>query len=64
MVAAPRMDLVNIDAGTVSIVDPATNSVRTTLDVDKGPLSIAPAAGDVWISNSEVGQVWRAPAAQ
>jgi len=48
-----------IDAGTVSIVDPKQNAVRTTLEVGKGPLSIASAAGDVWISNSNDGELWR-----
>src|SRR5207248_614041 len=41
----------NIDDGTVSIVDPAKNAVRTTASAGKGPLAIAAAAGDVWISN-------------
>jgi DNA-binding beta-propeller fold protein YncE len=48
----------NIDDGTVSIVDPASNATRTAI-AGRGPLSIASAAGDVWISNSEEGTVWR-----
>jgi YVTN family beta-propeller protein len=49
----------NIDDGTVSIVEPAQNTVRTTLTAGKGPLAIVSAAGDAWISNSEEGTVWR-----
>ena len=49
----------NIDDGTISIVDPAKDEVRTTLDAGKSPLSIVSAAGDVWISVSDAGQIWR-----
>ena len=56
----------NIDDGTVSIVDPARNAVRTTLTAGTGtgPLSIVAAAGDVWISTSGTGEVWRVAASQ
>jgi YVTN family beta-propeller protein len=54
----------NIDDGTISIVDPAQNSVRMTLEAGKGPLSVATAAGDAWISNSEAGEVWRVSSSQ
>ena len=54
----------NIDDGTISIVDPAKNEVRSTLAAGKGPLSIASAAGDVWISVSDAGQIWRVRAVQ
>jgi hypothetical protein len=33
--------------------------VRTTLAVGKGPLSVALAAGDAWLSNSDDGELWR-----
>jgi hypothetical protein len=33
--------------------------VRTTLATGESPLSIASAAGDVWISVSDAGEVWR-----
>jgi YVTN family beta-propeller protein len=49
----------NIDGGTVSIVDPAQNAVRTTLAAGKEPLAIVAAGGDVWLSNSGDGTVWR-----
>jgi hypothetical protein len=35
-----------------------------TLDVGSGPLSIASSAGDVWLSNSAEGEIWRASASQ
>jgi DNA-binding beta-propeller fold protein YncE len=54
----------NIDAGTISVVDPKQNLVRTTLDVGEGPLSIASAAGDAWISNSNDGELWRVSSSQ
>ncbi len=49
----------NIDDGTISIVDPSRNAVRATLGAGKGPLAIVGAAGDVWLSNSVDGTVWR-----
>jgi virginiamycin B lyase len=49
----------NIDDGTVSIIDPATNSVRTTLAVGKQPLAIAENGGDAWVSSSFDGELWR-----
>jgi YVTN family beta-propeller protein len=54
----------NIDAGTISVVDPQRNAVRTTLAVGSGPLSIATAGGDVWVSNSNDGKLWRVSASQ
>jgi hypothetical protein len=48
----------------VSIIDPAKNAVRTTLTVGKSPLSIATAAGDAWISNSDDGELWRVKTTQ
>jgi virginiamycin B lyase len=47
----------NIDASTVSVVDPATNSVRRTIDVGKS--AVAEAAGAVWVSSEEDGDLWR-----
>ena len=49
----------NIDDGTVSVIDPATNSVRTTLAVGKEPLAIAESGGDAWVSSSFDGELWR-----
>ena len=49
----------NIDDGTVSVIDPATNSVRTTFAVGQGPLAIAESGGDAWVSNSFDGELWR-----
>ena len=49
----------NIDANTVSVVDPATNSVRRTIEVGKSPIAIAAAAGAVWVSSEEDGDLWR-----
>jgi YVTN family beta-propeller protein len=56
----------NIDDGTVSIIDPAGNAVRTTLHAGSGsgPLSIATAAGDAWVAVSGLGEVWRVAARQ
>jgi YVTN family beta-propeller protein len=49
----------NIDANTVSVVDPATNSVRRTIEVGKSPIAIGAAAGAVWVSSEEDGDLWR-----
>ena len=49
----------NIDDGTVSVIDPVTNSVRTTFAVGKSPLAIAESGGDAWLSNSFDGELWR-----
>jgi len=46
------------------VIDPQKNAVRTTLTVGGGPLSIASAAGDVWLSNSTDGEIWRVSASQ
>ena len=46
------------------MIDPQKNAVRTTLTVGGGPLSIASAAGDVWLSNSTDGEIWRVSASQ
>jgi hypothetical protein len=54
----------NIDDGTLSIVDPTQNAARTTLTTGKGPLSVAAAAGDAWISNSDDGELWRVSTSQ
>jgi YVTN family beta-propeller protein len=53
-----RRRVPNIDSDTISIVDPATSSVRRTLDVADGPIAIVQAAGDVWVAH-ESGTVWR-----
>jgi YVTN family beta-propeller protein len=49
----------NLDGGTVSVIDPATNAVRKTLEVGSGPLAVATGGGDVWLSNSNDGELWR-----
>jgi YVTN family beta-propeller protein len=49
----------NIDANTVSIIDPATNSVLRTIDVGKSPIAIAEAAGAAWVSSEDDGDLWR-----
>jgi len=49
----------NIDANTVSVIDPATNSVRRTIEVGKSPIAVAEAAGAVWVSSEEDGDLWR-----
>ena len=49
----------NIDDGTISVIDPATNAVRTTLAVGKGPLAVAESGGDAWVSSSNDGELWR-----
>ena len=50
-----------IDADSVSIVDPATNTVRTTRTAGDGPASVVQAGGAVWVGDSEDGDVWRLP---
>ncbi len=49
----------NIDDGTVSVIDPATNSVRMTLTVGNQPLAVAESGGDAWVSSSFDGELWR-----
>ncbi len=49
----------NIDSSTVSVVDPATNSVLRTIDVGKSPIAIAEAAGAAWVSSEDDGDLWR-----
>ena len=49
----------NIEDGTVSVIDPATNSVRTTIAVGQAPLAVAESGGDAWVSSSFDGQLWR-----
>jgi YVTN family beta-propeller protein len=49
----------NIDDGTISVIDPATNTVRTTFPAGSGTLAVAEAAGDAWISASNDGEIWR-----
>ena len=49
----------NIDDGTVSVIDPGTNSVRTTFPVGQDPLAVIAAAGDAWVSSSGDGDLWR-----
>jgi YVTN family beta-propeller protein len=51
--------VLNIDDGTVSVIDPARNAVRTTLTVGQGPLAVAEVSGDAWVSNSTDGELWR-----
>src|SRR5207244_3530622 len=50
--------------GSTWVADRQRNAVRTTLEVGNGPLSIAAAGGDVWISNSNDGELWRVSASQ
>ena len=40
-------------------ISPATNSVTETIPVGDGPAVVAPAEGDVWVTNFEGGSVWR-----
>jgi YVTN family beta-propeller protein len=49
----------NIDDGTVSVIDTATNTVQTTLTVGNQPLAVAESGGDAWVSSSFDGEVWR-----
>jgi DNA-binding beta-propeller fold protein YncE len=49
----------NLGDGAISVADRATSSVRRMLRVGHGPLAVAAAAGDVWVSNSNDGQLWR-----
>ena len=48
----------NIDDDTVSIVDPATNTVRRTIQVGDGPIAVAGFAGDAWVTH-ERDALWR-----
>jgi YVTN family beta-propeller protein len=48
-----------VDSGTVTRIDLATNTVRQTIRVGRGPVGIALAAGDVWVANSIDGTVSR-----
>jgi YVTN family beta-propeller protein len=48
----------NIDADTLSVVDPATNTVRRTIPVGDGPIAVASFAGDVWVTH-ERDRLWR-----
>ena len=45
--------------GTVSRIDPATNTVVQTIDVGNGPAGIAYAAGSVWVANTGDGTITR-----
>jgi len=48
----------NIDADTLSIVDPDTNTVRRAIPVGDGPIAVASFAGDVWVTH-ERDRLWR-----
>ena len=45
--------------GAVVRIDPATNSVTTTIPVGRGPTGIAVGLGSVWVANSRDGTVSR-----
>lgn len=49
----------NIDSGTVSIVDPATNAVQRTITAGPSPIAVAGAAGAAWVSSELDGDLWR-----
>jgi YVTN family beta-propeller protein len=49
----------NIDANTISVVDPETNTVSRTIRAGNAPLGIAATAAGVFVSMSNDGSVWR-----
>ena len=49
----------NIDANTISVVDPATNTVSRTIPAGNAPLGIAATTAGVFVSMSNDGSVWR-----
>ena len=49
----------NIDANTISVVDPATNTVSRTVAAGNAPLGVAATAAGVFVSMSNDGSVWR-----
>jgi YVTN family beta-propeller protein len=49
----------NLDADTVSIVDPGTSAARATVAVGRGPVAIAEAGGDAWVTAGDDGDLWR-----
>ena len=52
----------NLDERTVSVVDPSTRTVRTTIAVGDGPLAVLVAGSAAWVSHPESGELWRLPA--
>ncbi len=51
--------ITHVDAGTVTRVDLATQTVRQTVHVGAGPLGVAIADGAVWVASSLAGTVSR-----
>ena len=49
----------NDESNTVSRIDIATNDVIETIAAGANTAVVAPAAGDVWVSNFDAGTVWR-----
>jgi YVTN family beta-propeller protein len=49
----------NIDSGTVSVVDPASNSVRRTIPAGPSPIAVAGPGGFVWVTSESDGDLWR-----
>ena len=56
---AGKLWVPNIDDNTVSVVDPASNSVVRTLPVGQSPLAVASAAGSAWVTSDFDGDLWR-----
>ena len=49
----------NIDANTISVVDPARNAVSRTIPAGNAPLGVASTSAGVFVSMSNDGSVWR-----
>jgi DNA-binding beta-propeller fold protein YncE len=49
----------NIDSGTVAVVSSAGNSVVRTIPVGPSPIAVAGAAGSVWVTSEDDGDLWR-----
>ena len=49
----------NIDANTISVVDPAHNTVSRTIQAGNAPLGVLSTADGVFVSMSNDGAVWR-----
>lgn len=51
----------NIDSNTISVIDPATNSVSRTIPAGTAPLGVLSTPDGVFVSMSNDGTVWRFP---
>jgi YVTN family beta-propeller protein len=58
-VVGDRLWVPNIDSGTVSVIDPATNAVTRTEAAGPSPIAVVSAAGAAWVTSELDGDLWR-----